>query len=145
MWFRRVVGALVAACVLSVSARGTPVEPVHSLASKEKAALLDTLKTLVSMKSESRNLEGLAQAAEFIAARLKELGGRVDLLDAADVYKMEDTPEALGKMVRATFSGTGKKKILLIAHMDTVYRKGMLAGQPFRIEDNRAYGLGNRR
>jgi glutamate carboxypeptidase len=114
---------------------------VHSLASKEKTAFLDTLKALVSIESESRNLEGLAQSAEFIAARLKELGGRVDLLDAADVYKMEDTPEALGKMVRATFSGTGERKILLIAHMDTVYRKGMLAGQPFRIEGNRAYGL----
>lgn len=45
-------------------------------------------------------------------------------------------------MVKATFKGTGSKKILLIAHMDTVYLKGMLAKQPFRIDGNRAYGLG---
>lgn len=142
MWFRRVMGALVAVCIVSGGAQAAPVEPVHTLASKEKAPLLDTLKALVSIESESRNLEGLAQTAEFVAARLKELGGRVDLLEAADVYKMEDTPEALGKMVRATFSGTGERKILLIAHMDTVYRKGLLATQPFRIEGNRAFGLG---
>src|SRR5882757_2957552 len=55
---------------------------------------------------------------------------------------MEDTPEKIGKMVRATFTGKGTKKILLIAHMDTVYLRGMLANQPFRIDGNRAYGLG---
>jgi len=31
---------------------------------------------------------------------------------------------------------------MLIAHMDTVYLKGMLAKQPFRVDGNRAYGLG---
>jgi glutamate carboxypeptidase len=34
------------------------------------------------------------------------------------------------------------KKILLIAHMDTAYLRGMLAKQPFRIDGGRAYGLG---
>jgi glutamate carboxypeptidase len=49
---------------------------------------------------------------------------------------------ALGPMVYATRTGTGTKKVLLIAHMDTVYPKGMGAKQPFRIEGDRAYGLG---
>ena len=60
----------------------------------------------------------------------------------AEVYKMEDTPSAIGRMVRATFKGRGSKKILLIAHMDTVYLKGMLAKQPFRVDGDRAFGLG---
>ena len=55
---------------------------------------------------------------------------------------MEDTPAQTGRIVRATFRGTGTKKILLIAHMDTVYLQGMLAKQPFRIDGDRAYGLG---
>ena len=55
---------------------------------------------------------------------------------------MEDTPEKIGKVVRATFKGTGTKKIMLIAHMDTVYQIGMLNKQPFRIEGDKAYGLG---
>ena len=32
--------------------------------------------------------------------------------------------------------------MLLIAHMDTVYPRGMGAKQPFRIDGDKAYGLG---
>jgi glutamate carboxypeptidase len=71
------------------------------------------------------------------------MGGQVELVDtAAEAYRMEDTPEKIGKAVRATFKGTGSKKIMLIAHMDTVYQIGMLNKQPFRIEGDKAYGLG---
>jgi glutamate carboxypeptidase len=45
-------------------------------------------------------------------------------------------------MVLARFRGTGTRNILLLAHMDTVYDKGMGAKQPFRIDGDRAYGLG---
>jgi glutamate carboxypeptidase len=44
----------------------------------------------------------------------------------------------IGRMVLARFTGTGTKKILLLAHMDTVYLRGMLAKQPFRIDGDRA-------
>jgi hypothetical protein len=118
---------------------GQAREPVLSLAKKEKSALLETLKALVSIESGSRDDEGLAKLAGVIAGRLKELGGRVELVEPSDVYKMEDTPEKIGKMVRASFTGTGTKKILLIAHMDTVYPRGTLTQQPFRLEGDRAY------
>ena len=121
---------------------GQAREPVLSLAKKEKPALLETLKQIVSIETGSRDYEGLTNLAAVIAGRLKDLGGQVELVDPSDVYKMEDTPEKIGKMVRATFTGTGKKKILIIAHMDTVYPRGMLAKQPFRVDGNRAYGLG---
>jgi glutamate carboxypeptidase len=121
---------------------GQAREPVVSLAKKERPALLETLKALVAIESGSRDDEGLAKLADVIAGRLKELGGQVELVEPSDVYKMEDTPEKIGKMVRASFTGTGTRKILLIAHMDTVYPRGMLAQQPFRIEGDRAYGLG---
>ncbi|CAN5894654.1 hypothetical protein BH24ACI4_BH24ACI4_31630 [soil metagenome] len=42
----------------------------------------------------------------------------------------------------ARFQGRGSARILLLAHMDTVYERGMLAQQPFRIDGDRAYGLG---
>src|SRR5215813_1300474 len=133
-------GVLLAAMTSSAFAQA--VEPVRSLAAKESPALLDTLKSLVSIESGSRDIEGLGKLADLIAARLKELGGQVELVEVSNVYKMEDTPEQIGKMVRATFTGTGSKKILLIAHMDTVYQRGMLEKQPFRIDGDRAYGLG---
>jgi|RhiMethySRZTD1v2_1073278.scaffolds.fasta_scaffold67912_2 glutamate carboxypeptidase len=131
------------ACALASTAFAAPVEPVLSLAVKEKPALLETLRELVSIESDSRNREGLDHIADLLARRLGELGGAVEFIEPeADVYKMDDTPEKLGKVVRATFTGTGAKKLLLLAHMDTVYPKGTLAKQPFRIEGNKAYGLG---
>jgi len=121
-----------------------PLEPVHSLAAREKAPLLETLKGLVSIESGSGDREGLDRIADVIAGRLRSLGGAVEMIepDPADVYRMVDTPKQIGRMVKATFTGTGTAKIMLIAHMDTVYLRGMLAQQPFRIDGNRAYGLG---
>ncbi len=48
----------------------------------------------------------------------------------------------VGDTVVARFRGRGTKRILLLAHMDTVYQRGMLAQQPFRVDGDRAYGLG---
>jgi glutamate carboxypeptidase len=123
-------------------ASAQPVETVLTQARANKGPLLDTLKALVSIESGSRDTEGLDRLADLIAARLKSLSGEVQLMAAADVYRMQDTPERIGKMVRATFKGKGTKKILLIAHMDTVYLRGMLEKQAFRVDGDRAYGLG---
>jgi glutamate carboxypeptidase len=117
-------------------------QEVVALAQKEREPLLKTLEELVSIESGSRDFEGLDRIAKLIAGRLEGLGGKVELVEASDIYKMEDTPPQIGKMVRATFTGTGAKKILLLAHMDTVYPRGMLAKQPFRIKGDRAYGVG---
>ena len=128
---------------LAGAAGAQPVEPVYSLAKKERQPFLDTLKDLVSIETGTRDLEGLEKAAYLIAGRLQALGGKVDLIDvSADAYRMADTPAKIGKVVRARFEGGGSKRILLLAHMDTVYLRGMLAKQPFRVGGDRAYGLG---
>ncbi|MGJ3703905.1 M20/M25/M40 family metallo-hydrolase [Variovorax sp. AFSI2.2] len=125
------------------TAFAAPDARIAALAAKEKPALLETLKELVSIESGSRDLEGLEKISDLIAAKFKAMGGEVELIDpSAEAYRMEDTPEKLGRVVRATFKGTGKKKIMLIAHMDTVYTVGMLNKQPFRVEGDKAYGLG---
>ena len=135
------LGAVCAAWLGTASA--APDARIAALAAKEKPVLLDTLKQLVSIESGSRDLEGLDKIANLIAERLKSMGGQVELVDPTpEAYRMEDTPEKIGKAVRATFKGTGTKKIMLIAHMDTVYQIGMLNKQPFRIEGDKAYGLG---
>jgi len=136
---------LLLALALLAHAAGTAAQSndaVRAQARAHKEPLLATLKDLVSIESGSRDSAGLAKLAALIAARFKELGAEVELVEPADVYKMEDTPPSIGKIVRATFRGKGTKKILLIAHMDTVYLTGMLAKQPFRLDGDRAYGLG---
>jgi len=140
---RRLCTAAFLATALPGLAGAQPVEPVLALAKKERQPLLDTLKELVSIETGSRDLEGLDRAAKLIAARLSALGGKVELVDTSEgAYRMEDTPAKIGKVVHARFEGRGTKKILLLAHMDTVYLRGMLAKQPFRVEGDRAYGLG---
>jgi len=128
----------------STAAFGAGMEPAWSLAQKEKPALVETLRQLVAIESGSRELDELDKIAQVIAARLRALGGKVELIEPveADTVRLSDTPEKVGKMVKATFSGSGSKKILLMAHMDTVYPRGMAAQQPFRIDSGRAYGLG---
>ena len=143
LWLSLLAAGLVGSAALAHAQQAQPVQPVLAQAQREKAPLLDTLKALCDIESGSRDLKGLDQLANLIASRLKALGGDVQLVDVGgDVYRMEDTPEQLGKAVRATFKGTGTKSIMLIAHMDTVYSKGFLAKQPFRVDGNRAYGLG---
>jgi len=120
------------------------VAAITQLAATEQPKLLDTLKALVNIETGSTHRDGLDTAAEFIGGRLKALGGEVEIVEApaADVYQLEGLPDRVGRAVRATFRGTGSKRILLIAHMDTVYLVGMLSKQPFRIDGDRAFGLG---
>ena len=134
----------IAACAIALStlpAQAAPVANVHELAQQERAPLLDTLRDLVNIESGSKDAEGLARIAALIGERLTKLGGKVEIIQPTDVYRMDDTPEKPGAMVHAEFKGTGSRKIMLIAHMDTVYLRGMLKDQPFRIDGERAYGL----
>ena len=140
--FVRPLMASLALSFAAVVAQAAPVADVHALAQKEQQPLLDTLRDLVHIESGSKDIEGLNQIAERIASQLKQLGGTVDVLQTSDIYRLDDTPEKVGPAVQAVFKGSGSKKIMLIAHMDTVYLKGMLKGQPFRIDGDKAYGLG---
>jgi len=135
------------ALLLTTAAHAAPDARIAELAAQQKQPLLDSLSQLVGIESGSRDLAGLDKIATLIADKLRALGGEVELIEpgsaaSPQVYRMEDTPEKIGKMVKATFKGTGSKKIMLIAHMDTVYQVGMLAKQPFRVEGDKAYGLG---
>lgn len=138
------LAAFLALAVLAAPAFAQLDPAVQRAAAAQKQPLLETLKELVSIETGSRDVEGLAQATELLASKLRSLGGQVELIEPteATTYRMADTPAKIGRMVRATFKGAGTRRILLLAHMDTVYLKGMLARQPFRIEGNRAYGLG---
>ena len=134
--------ALAAGFLAAASAWAQPQEDVLAQVRAQKQPFLDTLKELTGIESGSRDPEGLEKIAQAIAARLKAVGGEVELVEPAEIYRMEDTPEKIGRAVRATFKGRGTKKVLLLAHMDTVYLPGMGEQQPFRVDGDKAYGLG---
>lgn len=109
----------------------------------EAAAYLKTLETLVGIESGSRDLDGLQKLAGVVADRLRAAGLQVELKPTrAPEFHPQLKGAPLGPMVYGTKAGTGTRRVLLIAHMDTVYQKGMGAKQPFRVDGDRAYGLG---
>ena len=134
--------ALATATLAQAQPQSGPGAAVHALAQQEQQPLLDTLRDLVQIESGSRDLEGLGKIAALIAEQLRQRGGTVEILQPTDIYRLDDTPEQVGPVVHAQFKGQGTKKIMFLAHMDTVYLKGMLNDQPFRIDGDKAYGLG---
>ena len=124
------------------AAHAAPQSELLELAKKEQQPYLDTLRDLVHIESGSKDVAGVKKIAEYIAAKLKAQGAKVEVITPTDIYRLDDTPEQVGPMVHAEFKGKGTSRIMLIAHMDTVYLPGMLKDQPFRVEGDKAYGLG---
>jgi glutamate carboxypeptidase len=102
-------------------------EALLEAARRHEAPLLATLKELVLIESGSSDVAGLARMGDYTERRLKELGAAVERKDG---------------IITARFKGTGVRKLMLMAHMDTVYQPGILATQPYRVDGNRLYGPG---
>jgi glutamate carboxypeptidase len=99
----------------------------------QQPAALALLEKLVNIDSGTFNAKGLDAVGDIAAAELARQGFRIEKLPA--------TPAAGSNLV-ATRTGTGKGRVLLVAHMDTVFADGTAAKRPFRIEGRRAYGPG---
>ncbi|MDB5732999.1 MAG: peptidase [Variovorax sp.] len=96
--------------------------------------MVDSLKEMVLIESGSLNVEGLRKMADLVDSRLKGAGFKTERRKAA--------PGAGADIVLGTQKGTGKRKIMLQAHMDTVYPAGILGTQPYKVDGNRIYGPG---
>jgi glutamate carboxypeptidase len=141
-WHRSLIVMLLSA-VAPLAAEAQSNDEVRALAERQQQPLLDTLKVLVEIESGSADVEGVTRIGALIAERLRGLGGSVDLIPpAADRPRITSLPQQFADTVVARFRGRGAARILLLAHMDTVYERGMLAQQPFRVDGDRAYGLG---
>ena len=115
-------------------ALAAPDEKLRMAAEAAKPALIDTLRDMVMIESGSSDVEGLAKMADFTEARLKALGAKTE--------RRKATRGAGADIVIGTFDGTGSKRLMLMAHMDTVYQRGILASQPYRVDGNRIFGPG---
>src|ERR1700737_374576 len=126
--------ALLGIAFASTTALAAPDEKLRAAAAQAQPAVIDTLREMVMIESGSSDVEGLAKMADFTEARLKALGARTE--------RRKTTRGAGADIVIGTFDGSGTKKLMLIAHMDTVYQRGILTSQPYRIDGNRIYGPG---
>jgi glutamate carboxypeptidase len=126
--------ALALSFACATPALAAPDEKLKAAAEAAQPALIETLHEMVLTESGSGDLEGLAKMADFTEARLKALGAKTE--------RRKTTGGAGADMVIGSFTGTGAKKLMLIGHMDTVYQKGILTTQPWRVDGNRIYGPG---
>lgn len=112
----------------------SPDQALLGAAQAEKAATIKTLERLVNIETGTGNAEGMAAMGKLLERELRALGASVTRHPAA--------AGRVGDNIVGVIRGKGTKKLLLMAHMDTVYVKGTLAKAPFRIEGSRAYGPG---
>jgi glutamate carboxypeptidase len=77
---------------------------------------------------------GGVKVEAVLAGRLKALG--------ADVRTEPAEAPGLPDNLVAVFHGTEKGKILIIAHVDTVFGPGTVAGRPFSMDQQRGFGPG---
>ncbi len=117
----------------TVTAHAALNSQLQASATAARADVLKTLEQLVNIDSGTGNERGVNQVGDLIADELRKLGARIEFHSAAP---------AAGKNVVATLKGSGKGKILLIAHLDTVFADGTVAARRFRVDGKRAYGPG---
>jgi len=130
----RTLVATAAAFALSGIACAAPDAKTLAAATAAQPAVVETLKNLVLIESGSADVEGLMKMAALVDDRLKSLGFKTE--------RRKASAGAGADIVIGTLAGGGKKKIMLQAHMDTVYEKGILQTQPLKQDGNKLYGPG---
>ena len=127
--------ALLAALLLSrAEAAVHRNEKVYQAAEANRAGALELLKEIVNIDSGTGDVEGGTKVEAVLRARLTQLG--------AEVRTEPAEAPGLPNNVVAVFHGTGKGKILIIAHIDTVFGPGTAAARPFSMDQQRAHGPG---
>jgi glutamate carboxypeptidase len=117
-----------------LTAQAAPNAPVLAAAKACEPDARTLLQQLVQIDSGTGDVQGLAAMAVILQPKLEQSGAKVERVPAQ--------PPAVGDNVVATLTGTGKGRILLIAHMDTVFPRGTVAQRPWKVDGNRGIGPG---
>jgi len=122
-------------CVPALAAGATSTDQAMLAAARaQQPALIQSLEEMVTIESGSDDTSGLQKMAAYCEGRLKALGATTRIVSAAN-----GNPPGL---VEGVFHGNGKLRVMLIAHMDTVYREGILETEPYHRDGNKLYGPG---
>ncbi|HEX6954912.1 MAG TPA: M20 family metallopeptidase [Agromyces sp.] len=119
-------------------ARTAPTaEDLRRAAHDVDARYREELAHLVGIDSGSHDADGVTRVAEWAATTLA-----ADGFDVETVPTPERDGRRYGPVVIARRRGTGTARVVLFAHMDTVFPAGTAAERPFRIDGGVAYGPG---
>jgi len=128
------LAALTAVLMITPALAASRDAKVYAAVEANRAGFLDLLGQIVNIDSGTGDVAGGARITALLAERLKGLG-------AETRYEAAEAPGLPDNLV-ATFHSTGKGKVLIIAHCDTVFGPGTVAQRPFKIDGERAHGPG---
>jgi glutamate carboxypeptidase len=96
--------------------------------------ILGRVSALVQQESPTSRYDAVSAAQEMVAGWAEELEGRVE----------RHTRSGSGGVLEARFGNPedGRRPVLLLGHLDTVWPVGTLARMPWRVEDGWAFGPG---
>jgi glutamate carboxypeptidase len=131
----RAVPAVLIAMLLGRADAASPRnEKVYQAVEANRAGALELLQEIVNIDSGTGDVEGGTKVEAVLRTRLIQLGAAVRT-EPAEAPGLPDN-------LIAVFHGTGKGKILIIAHVDTVFGPGTAAARPFGMDKERARGPG---
>jgi glutamate carboxypeptidase len=128
------MGAALALAAAATPALAAPDAALQKAATAAAPATLALLERLVSIESGSSDAAGVVAIGNLLADELAARG--------AVVERIKPRPGTHGDIIVGRLQGKGRGKLLLIAHMDTVYPHGSLARTPWRVENGKAFGPG---
>jgi glutamate carboxypeptidase len=126
--------ALALLCGAGTAAAAHRNDSVYQAAVAHRAAALDLLGEIVNIDSGTGDVAGGAKIEALLAGPLRALG--------AEVRSEPAEAQGLPDNLVAVLHGSGKGRILIIAHIDTVFGPGTAAARPFSMDSERARGPG---
>ena len=96
--------------------------------------ILERVSALVRQESPTSRYDAVSAIQEMVAGWAEELEGRVE----------RHAPSGSGGVLEARFGNPedGRRPVLLLGHLDTVWPMGTLARMPWRVEEGWAFGPG---
>jgi glutamate carboxypeptidase len=129
--------AAIAALTLLASAAQAAAprdKAVYQAVEASRSGAIELLKRIVDVDSGSGDIAGGKRVEAILAAPLRAAGATVRTAPAE--------VSGVAPNLVAVFHGTGRARVLIIAHVDTVFGPGTVAQRPFSIEGDRAHGPG---
>ena len=125
---------LAAAVLLAATPAFAAPDPLLAAATAAQADQLKLLESVVDIDSGTGDADGGRRVMAVLAPRLKALGMTVASVPAEAPGLPDNTV--------ATLTGTGRLRILMIGHIDTVFGPGTVAKWRFSNDGSRLHGPG---
>lgn len=107
---------------------------VYQAVEASRPGAIELLERIVDIDSGSGDVAGGERVEQILSGPLRGAG--------AEVRTVPAEVSGVAPNLVAVFHGSGRARILIIAHVDTVFGPGTAAKRPFQIRGNRAYGPG---